>query len=111
MNEEKAKARVERARLRMQRQPAPVQYLVVLLGLVLVLGGLVMLVTPGPAFLVIQLGLGLLSVKSDKAKRAADRLLDGMGKASRLPRATKLAIATVVLFAIAAALWAYLALR
>lgn len=111
MNEERAKARVERARQRMQRQPAPIQYLVVLLGLVLVLGGLVMLVTPGPAFLVIPLGFGLLSVKSDRAKVAADRMLDGMGKASRLPRATKLTIAAVVLLVLAGAIWAYLALR
>jgi len=111
MNEEKAKQRLERTRQKLQRQPEPFQYLLALLGIVLVLGGIVMLITPGPAFLVIPLGLGLLSLKSERAKRAADKLLDGMGSASRLPRRTKLTIAMVGLLVLGGGLWLYLAVR
>lgn len=92
MNEERAKQRLERTRARLQRQPTPVQYLFVLVGFVFLLGGIIMLITPGPAFLMIPLGLALLSVKSERAKDAAEWIIDAIGRATRLPTRTKVAL-------------------
>lgn len=109
VNEERAKERLERTRQRLMRQPTPVQYVFVLVGFVLLLGGLVMLVTPGPAFLFIPLGLALLSVKSERAKRAADRIIDTIARGTRLPTRTKVALtAAVVLVVAGAAAWFFL---
>lgn len=111
MDGERAKARLERARLRMQRQPEPIQYLLVVFGLVLVLAGLVMLLAPGPAFVVLPLGLGLLSLKSDRAKRMADSVIDGAAWASRMSASTKLTIAAVALIVVGTGLWVWIAVR
>ena len=68
-------ARLQGQRERHRRRPAPVRALYALAGFVLLLGGLAMLVLPGPAFLVIPIGLALLSLEFPWAEQALERAL------------------------------------
>jgi uncharacterized protein (TIGR02611 family) len=51
----------------------------VIAGFTLLLGGVVMLVTPGPGMLVILLGLGLLAAEFLWARRLMDRIKQQSG--------------------------------
>ena len=53
-----------------------VRGLFVVAGFTLLAGGLAMLVLPGPVFVVIPIGLALLSLEFSWAERALDRLLE-----------------------------------
>ena len=62
----------------------------VVTGFTLLLAGLVMLVTPGPGWLVILLGLGLLAAEfvwarrlMDRIKRESDRVRDAVWPAAK----------------------------
>ena len=57
----------------------------VLAGLTLLLGGVAMLVLPGPAFVVIPVGLALLSLEFSWAGRALDKSLVKADQAKRRP--------------------------
>jgi len=90
------------------RRPLPYRIAFGLAGVVVLLAGLVMLITPGPAFVLIPLGLAMLSLEFAWAERALDKALvqadeakDRAAKASPLQKAlgvvaTGLAIAAVV---------------
>jgi uncharacterized protein (TIGR02611 family) len=52
-------------------------------GVTVLLGGLVMLVTPGPAFVLIPIGLAILSLEFVWAERLLDRSLEEADKAKR----------------------------
>ncbi len=64
-------------------KPRPIRWLIAAAGFTLVFAGLVMLVLPGPAFLVIPLGLALLSIQFCWAGRLLDRSLVAADKAQR----------------------------
>ena len=64
-------------------KPRAIRWLVAVAGFTLVLAGIVMLVLPGPAFLVIPVGLALLSVQFCWAGRLLDRSLVEADKAKR----------------------------
>ncbi|HWC26366.1 MAG TPA: PGPGW domain-containing protein [Solirubrobacteraceae bacterium] len=64
----------QRERHRQRRLAVRVAYIVV--GFTLVLGGLAMLVLPGPAFVVIPIGLALLSLEFMWAQSLLDRALE-----------------------------------
>ncbi len=85
----------------------------VVLGVVLVLGGVAMLVLPGPAFLVIPIGLAILSLEFAWASNLLDKSLvkadDAKRKASEASRKQKLLSAAAVACAAAAALIVVLA--
>ena len=82
------------------------------LGLVLVVGGLAMLVLPGPAFLVIPIGLAILSLEFrwaenmlEKSLEQADKAAQKAAETSKTQRilagvATALAIAAVAAWAV-----------
>jgi uncharacterized protein (TIGR02611 family) len=60
-----------------------VRGLYVVVGLTILLGGLVMLVTPGPAFVLIPIGLALLSLEFTWAERLLDRSLEQAERAKQ----------------------------
>ena len=60
-----------------------VRALYVVVGLTVLLGGLIMLVTPGPAFVLIPIGLAVLSLEFAWAERLLDRALEQADAAKR----------------------------
>ena len=75
-------------RLRDQRErhlerSRPVRILFIVAGFTVFLGGVVMLVTPGPAFVLIPIGLAILSLEFAWAERALDRSLEEATKAKK----------------------------
>jgi uncharacterized protein (TIGR02611 family) len=64
----------------------------IVVGFTLLLAGVVMIVTPGPGWLVILLGLGLLAAEfvwarrlMDRIKREGDRVRDAVWRPARNP--------------------------
>lgn len=68
--------RLEEQRTRHRRRPFIVRVLYILVGFTLLLGGLGMLVLPGPAFVVIPIGLAILSLEFVWAEALLDRALE-----------------------------------
>ena len=64
-------------------KPRPIRWLLTAAGFTLLLAGAVMMVLPGPAFLVIPVGLALLSLRFCWAGRLLDRSLVAADKAQR----------------------------
>jgi uncharacterized protein (TIGR02611 family) len=81
-----------------------VRVLFVLAGFTLLLGGIAMLVLPGPAFVVIPIGLALLSLQFTWAERLLDRSLEEAAKAQQ--KAAETSKTQRILTAIAVALGA-----
>ncbi len=75
--------RLERQRARHRNRPAIVRVLYVAVGFVLVAAGAGMLVLPGPAFVVIPIGLALLSLEFMWAERLLDAALEKGEEARR----------------------------
>jgi uncharacterized protein (TIGR02611 family) len=77
-------ARMEKVRrkLRLDKLPKAVRVVVVsVLGGVVLAAGVIMIVTPGPAFVLIPLGLFLLASEFQWAQRWAQKLVDFFDKA------------------------------
>ena len=68
--------RLEAQRDRHRRRPLVVRVLYIVVGFTLLLGGVAMLVLPGPAFLVIPIGLALLSLEFAWAERLLEHALE-----------------------------------
>jgi uncharacterized protein (TIGR02611 family) len=68
--------RLEAQRDRHRQRPLVLRVLYILVGFTLLLGGIAMLVLPGPAFLVIPVGLALLSLEFAWAERLLDHALE-----------------------------------
>lgn len=88
-----------------------VRALFVAVGATFLLGGLAMLVLPGPAFVVIPIGLAILSLEFTWAENALDTSLEQAAKAQRKAAATTpaqrwLTAGAVALAAAAFAAWA-----
>lgn len=83
-----------------------------LAGALVLLGGLVMLVTPGPAFVLIPVGLAMLSMEFVWAERLLDRSLEraqiAQEKAAQTTRTQRILGAVAALLAIAACVLAVL---
>ena len=60
-----------------------VRGLYIVVGLTILLGGVIMLVTPGPAFVLIPIGLAVLSLEFTWAERLLDRSLEEADKAAQ----------------------------
>jgi uncharacterized protein (TIGR02611 family) len=77
-----------------------------LVGALVLLGGLVMLVTPGPAFVLIPIGLGMLSLEFVWAERLLERSLAqaqiAQEKAAQTTRTQRVLAAIATALAIAA---------
>jgi uncharacterized protein (TIGR02611 family) len=103
--------RLEAQRDRHRRRPLAVRVLYIVVGFTLLLGGVAMLVLPGPAFLVIPVGLALLSLEFAWAERLLQRALEqgevAKQKAAETTRTERILTAiAVALGAGALAVWA-----
>ena len=94
--------RLERQRAAFLRKPEPVRALFVVAGFTLLVAGVVMMILPGPAFVVIPIGLALLSLEFNWAEAALARALTEGEKARR--RAAQTSTTQRVLTGLAAAL-------
>jgi len=94
--------RMEEQRLRHRRRPMVVRALYIPLGFTVLLAGLAMLVLPGPAFVVIPIGLALLSLEFAWAERLLERAIE-QGESARR-RAAETTRTQRILTAIAAVL-------
>ena len=104
--------RLEQQRTRHRKRPFIVRVLYILVGFTLVVGGLGMLVLPGPAFVVIPIGLAILSLEFVWAEALLDRALEQGEVARRKAAATTrtqriLTALACALGAAALAVWAY----
>jgi uncharacterized protein (TIGR02611 family) len=68
--------RLEKQRERHRQRPLVIRVLYIVVGFTLLLGGLAMLVLPGPAFIVIPIGLALLSLEFAWAEGLLERALE-----------------------------------
>jgi uncharacterized protein (TIGR02611 family) len=96
--------RLERQRERHRGRPLVVRVLYIVAGFTILLGGVAMLVLPGPAFLVIPIGLALLSLEFVWAESLLGRALQ-QGEAAKR-KAAETTKTQRVLTAIAVALGA-----
>jgi len=72
------------------RRPRPIRVLYVVAGFAILAAGLLLLVTPGPAFVVIPIGLALLSLEFAWAEQLLDKALTKSDQAKRrAARATR----------------------
>ena len=104
--------RLEAQRERYHERSRIVRVAFVVAGFTLLLGGIAMLVLPGPAFVVIPIGLALLSLQFTWAERLLDRSLEEAAKAQQKAAETTTAQRVLSGIAVAAgvaaiAAWAY----
>ncbi|MBJ7330442.1 MAG: PGPGW domain-containing protein [Solirubrobacteraceae bacterium] len=66
-----------------KQRPKIIRALYTAVGITLLLGGLVMLITPGPAFAVIPLGLFILALEFTWAEAALEKSLEQADKAKQ----------------------------
>jgi uncharacterized protein (TIGR02611 family) len=74
--------RLRKQRERHRRRPLVVRVLYIVVGFTLLAAGVAMLVLPGPAFVVIPIGLALLSLEFAWAENLLDRALE-QGEAAK----------------------------
>lgn len=97
--------RLRASRRKHRTRPRAVRVLIVGAGILVVLAGLALTVLPGPAFIVIPIGLALLSLEFVWAERLLDKALDQAAKADRAvntPAERRLLAAATVLGVLAA---------
>jgi len=104
--------RIEDRREQYEALPLPLRILIVLAGVTCLLAGLAMLVLPGPAFVVIPVGLAILSLQFAWAQSALERtVVQGAKAKERAKNTTRAQRLTSVAFGLAAAAafaaWAY----
>jgi uncharacterized protein (TIGR02611 family) len=84
----------------------------VIVGAAILLGGVVMLVTPGPAFVLIPIGLAMLSLEFVWAERLLEKSLEqaqvAQEKAAQTTRPERILLAIATVLAIAACVLAVL---
>jgi uncharacterized protein (TIGR02611 family) len=68
--------RLQQQRERHRRRPLPVRVLYIVVGFTLLAAGAAMLVLPGPAFVVIPIGLALLSLEFAWAEKLLESALE-----------------------------------
>ncbi len=83
-----------------------------IVGALVLLGGLVMLVTPGPAFVLIPIGLAMLSLEFVWAERLLEKSLEqaqiAQEKAAQTTRAQRILVAVATVLGVAAFVLAWL---
>jgi uncharacterized protein (TIGR02611 family) len=83
-----------------------------IVGVVVLVGGIVMLVTPGPAFVLIPIGLAMLSLEFVWAERLLEKSLEqaqiAQEKAAQTTRTQRILGAIATVLAIAACIFAVL---
>jgi uncharacterized protein (TIGR02611 family) len=102
--------RLESQRETYRERSRIVRVLFAIAGFTLLLGGVAMLVLPGPAFVVIPIGLAILSLEFTWAERLLDRSLEEAAKAQKkaaetTPMQRALSAIAVALIAAAVIAW------
>ena len=102
--------RLKGQRERHRQRPKPVRLLYIVAGFTLLVAGFVMLIFPGPAFVVIPIGLALLSLEFVWAERLLDVAIEKGEAAKRKARATStrervLTLVAALLAAAAVIVW------
>ena len=105
--------RLEAQRERLRQRHIVIRVLYITVGFTLLFGGLAMLVLPGPAFLVIPIGLAVLSLEFAWAEELLERALEkgeiAKKKAAQTTKTQRLLTATAFVLGGAALLtWALL---
>jgi uncharacterized protein (TIGR02611 family) len=106
--------RLQERKRRHQQRPRIVRYAVAALGGLITLAGVVMTgPVPGPGFLVIPIGLGLLALEFDWAERLLEKAVMWAeeARAKARNRSTGQKVATAVVAAVALAAFVAAALR
>jgi uncharacterized protein (TIGR02611 family) len=103
--------RLQAQRERHALRPKPVRVLYVVAGFTVLLAGIAMLVAPGPAFVVIPVGLALLSLEFTWAERLLHKTIEkgeqAKRRAARTTTAERLLTAAAALLAsLAVVAWA-----
>ncbi len=75
--------RLEAQRERHEQRPRVVRWAIAAVGAVIFLAGVVMLITPGPAFVLIPVGLAVMSLEFEWAGRLLERALVEAERAQR----------------------------
>lgn len=81
---------------------------IILLGYTMIVAGAVMVITPGPGWITIAAGLGVLSTEvawADRALRFVRRNIPGVPEDGRIPRSAWLTIAVMTLATTTASIW------
>jgi uncharacterized protein (TIGR02611 family) len=104
--------RMREQRTRHRQRTGPVRALYVAAGFTVLLAGIVMLIAPGPAFVVIPIGLALLSLEFAWAERLLEVALQkgeqARTRASQTTRGERVLSAAAVLLALLAwVAWGY----
>lgn len=98
--------RLEAGRARHRQRSVAVRGLYAVAGFTILVAGIAMLITPGPAFVVIPIGLALLSLEFAWAERLLDRALEkgeiARRKAADTSRTQRLLGTVAFLLAVAA---------
>jgi uncharacterized protein (TIGR02611 family) len=83
-----------------------------LVGLLVLIGGVIMLVTPGPAFVLIPIGLAMLSLEFVWAERLLEKSLEqaqiAQAKAAQTTRTQRILVGIATALAIAAFVLAWM---
>ncbi|MBJ7519545.1 MAG: PGPGW domain-containing protein [Solirubrobacteraceae bacterium] len=92
-------------------RPRVIRVLYAAVGVTVLLAGLIMLVTPGPAFAIIPIGLFILALEFTWAEAALEKSLEqadkAKQKAAQTTRTQRVLTATAVVLAVAAVVaWA-----
>jgi uncharacterized protein (TIGR02611 family) len=106
--------RLAERRERHRERSKPYRALIVVAGFTVTLGGLIMLVTPGPALVVIPIGLALLALEFAWAERMlhyaikrADSAKQRAERASRMERLLGAAATLLIIAAIVTGAWVW----
>jgi uncharacterized protein (TIGR02611 family) len=105
--------RLRGQRERHRERPKPVRALYVVAGFTILLAGIVMLIAPGPAFVVIPIGLAMLSLEFRWAEQLLERAMEqgriAQQRAAETTTTERILTAIAALFAGAAIVaWALL---
>ena len=103
MDGDAVKKRFRARRAELKQKGLVAQLVITVAGVALTLLGLAMLVLPGPAFVVLPLGLAMLSVRFAWAAKLLDISIDTTAKATHLSLRTKIIAGVFAALAVAAA--------
>jgi len=103
--------RLRSQRDRHRRRAKPIRALYILAGFTILIAGVVMLLTPGPAFVVIPVGLALLSLEFRWAEKLLEAAMargeQARMRASRATRIERVLTATIAVLLMCGAIFAW----
>lgn len=96
--------RLREQKERHQQRSRIVRIVVAVLGVLIILVGLALIPLPGPGWLVVAVGVGILALESDRAERLLERILDRLeATTEQLSRTEKVLLGALAV--VGAACW------